>query len=149
VNKDGTTSFLSSSRNPSIQGQAVTFTALVQANAPGSGTPTGTVAFRDGQTLLATRTLNGQGMAAFSTSSLSFGNHPITVVYSGDTNFTTSVSATLTQRVTFFAAMQHAPTASALADAAFIADPGLAAGSDPDDLSAADPLLRRRLRHHG
>src|SRR5207244_5281932 len=43
VNKDGTTTSLASSKNPSGPGQAVTFTATVVANAPGSGIPQGTV----------------------------------------------------------------------------------------------------------
>ena len=37
-----------SNQNPSSIGQSVTFTATVSATSPGSGTPTGTVTFRDG-----------------------------------------------------------------------------------------------------
>ena len=82
-----------SSANPSVFGQSVTFTATVTANAPGSGTPTGTVTFMDGSTTLGTGTLNGSGVATFSTSGLSVGSHSITAVYGGDTDFTTSTSS--------------------------------------------------------
>ncbi|HLG92314.1 MAG TPA: Ig-like domain-containing protein, partial [Acidimicrobiales bacterium] len=45
VNQAATTTALSSSANPSVTGQSVTYTATVAASAPGSGTPTGTVSF--------------------------------------------------------------------------------------------------------
>ena len=49
VNKAATTTTItSSSFNPSVAGQPVTFTATVSANPPGAGTPTGAVAFSDG-----------------------------------------------------------------------------------------------------
>jgi len=98
VNLDSTTTKLSSSNSSSVYGQSVTFTATVSANSPGSGTPTGTVAFMDGSTSLGTGTLSG-GVATFSISTLTVGSHSITGVYSGDTNFTTSTSSTLTQTV--------------------------------------------------
>ena len=41
-----------SSVNPSAFGQSVTFTVTVSPKAPGSGTPTGTVIFIDGSTVL-------------------------------------------------------------------------------------------------
>src|SRR5438477_12239700 len=47
---DGSTTTIASSADPAILGQAVTFTATVSANAPGSGTPAGTVTFRDKNT---------------------------------------------------------------------------------------------------
>src|SRR5439155_860696 len=48
INKAGTSTALSSSPNPSVYGQPVTFTAAVSVNSPGSGHPGGTVAFKDG-----------------------------------------------------------------------------------------------------
>ena len=41
VNPDATTTSVSSSANPSVFGQSVTFTATVTVNAPGAGSPTG------------------------------------------------------------------------------------------------------------
>jgi autotransporter-associated beta strand protein len=89
---------LSSSANPSVFGQSVTFTAMVQAMPPGPGTPTGTVTFRDGTSTLGTASLSG-GTAGFTTLTLSTGPHTITVSYAGDSNFNASVSPALTQTV--------------------------------------------------
>ena len=91
-----TTTALSSSTNPSTYDQSVTFTATVSPN--GSGTPTGTVTFMDGSTALGTGTLSG-GLATFATSALAIGTHPVTAVYSGDSNFLGSTSSVLTQNV--------------------------------------------------
>ncbi len=100
VNKDGTTTSLISSAKPTIPGQAVTLTATVAANAPGSGTPTGSVDFFDTTTNtdLGSATLTG-GVATLPTSALPLGSHVITATYSGDDNFLTS-NASLTQVVT-------------------------------------------------
>ncbi|MBV9662095.1 MAG: Ig-like domain repeat protein, partial [Acidimicrobiales bacterium] len=48
VNPAATTASLLSSSNPGTAGQQVTYTATVTVNAPGSGTPTGTIGFTDG-----------------------------------------------------------------------------------------------------
>lgn len=99
------TTMLSSSANPALAGQAVTFTA----NVTGAGSPTGTVTFKDGATTLGTVTLAG-GVASFTTSSLAAGNHTIVAIYSGDVTFNTS-TGTLSQNI--FAGAQ--PTTTALA----------------------------------
>src|SRR5262249_54442419 len=93
------TTGVTSGTNPSVFGQSVTFTATVAAGAPATGTPTGTVTFRDGTTNLGTGTLNASGVATFSTSALAVGSHAISVVYGGDTKFTTSTSAAIPQTV--------------------------------------------------
>lgn len=97
VNKADTSTALSTSVNPSVAGQAVTFTATVSASAPGSGTPTGTVNFKDGGTTISgcgAKPLDGSGQATCSTAGLSAGSHTITALYSGSDLFYTS-SATL------------------------------------------------------
>ena len=96
-----TTTALTSDTNPSVSGQSVTFTATVAAASPGSGTPTGTVNFLDGTTVIGTAEFLSSGVASFSTSSLTAANSPysITAVYSGDPNFTTSTSSVLSQVV--------------------------------------------------
>ena len=99
VTQASTTTPLTSSVNPSVFGQSVTFTATVTAAAPGSGTPTGTVTFKDGSTTLGNGTLQSNGNTTFSTSALSVGNHTITATYNGDGNFTASTSVTLSQVV--------------------------------------------------
>ena len=86
---------LTSSVNPSTSGQSVTFTATVTAAA---GTPTGTVTFSDGSTVLGTGTLSG-GKATYTTSALSVGSHPITASYSGDATNDVSTSNLVVQVV--------------------------------------------------
>jgi len=93
-----TTTTLISSTNPSTVGQSVVFTATI-APSSGTGTPTGTVTFKDGATTLGTGTLNGSGQATYTTSSLTAGTHSITAVYGGDSQFEASTSAAVSQVV--------------------------------------------------
>jgi len=88
-----------SSLNPSIGSQSVTFTATVVSSSGGTPAPTGTVTFLDNATSIGTGTLNASGAATLSISSLAVGSHPITARYDGDTNYSTSTSAVLTQNV--------------------------------------------------
>ena len=89
---------LTSDNNPSTVGEPVELYAIVNETA--SGTPTGTVTFKDGATTLATVPLvDGFVFASLSTSTLAVGSHSITAVYSGDANFAPSTSAVLTQTV--------------------------------------------------
>jgi hypothetical protein len=92
----GTATTLASSVNPSVFGQSVTFTATVKAS---SGTPTGTVAFKDGSTVLGTGTLGSKGTATFSISALAVGGDSITTVYAGAGNFGGDTSTALMQTV--------------------------------------------------
>jgi len=98
VSRTATTTAVVSSLNPSTFDAPVTFTATVSAIGTSVGTPTGTIAFMDGTTVLSTVTLSG-GSAAFTTSALAVGNHSITAVYSGDFNYLASTSAVLVQKV--------------------------------------------------
>src|ERR1043166_4354169 len=91
VNKANASTTVVSGVNPSVFGQSVTFTATVSSLAPGAGTPTGTVAFKDGATTLGTGTLSA-AQATLTTSLLSAGSHSITAVYNGDSSFNTSTS---------------------------------------------------------
>jgi uncharacterized repeat protein (TIGR03803 family) len=92
-----TTTTLTSSQNPSVSGQTVTFTATVVASA---GTmPDGeTVTFMYGPILLGAGTLSG-GTASFTTTALPLGTDSITVVYAGDPNFAGSQSNAVSQTV--------------------------------------------------
>ncbi len=100
VGQAATTTSLISSGSPSMLGAPVTFTASVAVNAPGAGLPTGTVTFTIDGTPQTPVPVDGSGDAAFMTSALTSGAHAIVATYSGDLNFTGSVSATLTQGVT-------------------------------------------------
>jgi len=78
---------MSSSENPCLPGQSVTFTATLSVVAPGQGTPTGTVQFRiDGANVSQPVTLDA-GTGTFTTSSLTHGAHQVLVEYAGDGNF--------------------------------------------------------------
>jgi Bacterial Ig-like domain (group 3)/Putative Ig domain/Calx-beta domain len=88
---------LTSSANPSVSGQSITFTATVSPVSPATGTPTGNIVFKDSTTTLATVALTS-GVATFTTSSLSVASHSISAGYGGDANFTSS-GAFLTQVV--------------------------------------------------
>jgi len=100
LNADGDRVKLTSSANPSVSGQAVTFTATVTESLKrlGVSPPGGSVTFRNGRAILGTVALTS-GTATFSTSSLSVGNHSITAHYSGDSNYNGNTSPVLTQTV--------------------------------------------------
>ena len=98
VNKANTTTTLTSSLNPSVIGQSVTFTATVGVQAPGIGTPTGVVTFTEGAATLGAGVLSS-GIVTFSTSSLSVGTHAIIAEYGGDADFANSTSSATDQVV--------------------------------------------------
>ncbi len=81
--------------NPSTFGQQVTFTATITG---GVTTATGSVDFSDGGTSLGSGTLNSEGEATLSTSSLTAAAHTITATYAGDGGHAAN-SAQLTQTV--------------------------------------------------
>ena len=85
---------LTSSSSTSNSGNPVTFRVVVTP-----GAATGTVAFKDGSSVIGTGTLSG-GQTTFSTSSLSLGTHSITAVYSGDATYNSITSIVITQTVT-------------------------------------------------
>jgi hypothetical protein len=92
ITQAGTTTSMSSSSSSATPGQSVTLTAQVVPVT--TGTPTGSVAFYNGPTLLGTSALTA-GTATLSTASLTAGaSNTLQAVYSGDNNFTTSTSAT-------------------------------------------------------
>ena len=96
VNQASTTTVISSSADPSTYNQSVTFTASVTSS--GGGIPDGeTVTFKNGSAVIGTG-MTASGNATFSTSSLQAGNDPITALYTGDANFSSS-TGTLTQTV--------------------------------------------------
>lgn len=98
-----TTTTVSSSLNPTPYGQSVTFTATVTNTSTNPGSPTGTITFSDGATVLATQSLvTGSGKtttAVFSSSSLSVGAHPITATYTPTGSFAPSTGS-LSQIIT-------------------------------------------------
>ncbi len=88
---------LTSSINPSTFGQAVAFTATITP-AAGAPTPTGTVNFNDGVSVLCANVALSSGTASCVAANLSSGSHSIQASYGGDAN-TSASSSTLTQVV--------------------------------------------------
>ena len=87
VNKASVGLSLSSSVGTSTEGNTITFTAIVT----GTGA-TGTLTFEEEETILGSVVLN-DGTATYTLSTLPIGSHSITAVYSGDANFTGSMSS--------------------------------------------------------
>ena len=90
---------LSSSLNPSITGQSVTFTATVTGSV---GVPTGSVIFRDGASVITNCSLvavTASGVAQCVTAGFTQGGHSITALYQGNSVYNTSTSAALIQTV--------------------------------------------------
>ncbi len=90
-----TSTTIASSANPSLAGQAVTFTATVSAS---GAAITGTVIFRDGASVLGAAVLAGNA-ASLTTTTLGAGQHSITATYGGNGSFGASVSAPLAQSI--------------------------------------------------
>jgi streptogramin lyase len=104
VNPEDTTTDLASSKNASTYGNSVTFTATVFPSAATvfPSTPTGSVTFDDGATVLGTDALTliaGVPTATLTTAALGGGDHNITATYSSDINYETSLSSILVQVV--------------------------------------------------
>lgn len=106
---------LVSSSTTVVLKNAVTFTATMSSS---DGTPTGSVGFYDGTTLLGTSTLSA-GVAALTTSSLATGSHPITAQYDGVGNFPAVTSVVLTETVKDFSV-----SVAASGDASATVNPG-------------------------
>ncbi len=87
---------LGSASSLTLMGKTATFTAAVTS---ATGSPTGTITFKDGAGVLGTSTLDAHGSASFSTSTLSAGNHAITANYSGDSNYLAASSPVVQQTV--------------------------------------------------
>lgn len=93
-----TTTLLSQSSSISGYEEPVTFTATITPSESTSIVPTGTVAFYDGTTLIASESLSGS-TASTTISTLTVGNHTITAHYSGDSHFAPSTSSAIIHEV--------------------------------------------------
>ncbi len=98
INQASTSTDLTSSHDPGLVGQAVTYTATVAVAAPGSGAPTGSVSFSDdgspmptcqGLALPPVPPLEATCSQAYDTNV----GHRMTATYSGDASFTGSTGA--------------------------------------------------------
>ncbi len=89
VAKAASTTTLSSSSGVALTGTSITLTTQI---ASVSGTPTGSVAFLNGSTVLGTTTVSSTGSAILTLSTLPTGALSLTADYGGDANFLASVS---------------------------------------------------------
>lgn len=92
-----TATTLTSSANPSVVGQKVTYTATVSPTDGG-----GSVSFLDGGTAVtgcAARPLSSTGQATCQVTYATTGSHAIAAAYSGDSGYAGSASASLTEQV--------------------------------------------------
>ncbi|MFJ9469872.1 Ig-like domain repeat protein [Streptomyces caniferus] len=92
VGRAGTTTAVVSSPDPTVVGQPTTLTATVAAQAPGAGTPTGTVTFDfgDGTPTVTAPLSNGLATTTHTYTTTSGSPYTLTGTYNGDTNYTTS-----------------------------------------------------------
>jgi hypothetical protein len=86
IARAATITLVAATPNPSGFNQAATLTATVAPAAPGAGSPSGSVQFFDGSTLLGTAPLSG-GTAALTTNGFAAGSHAISATCSGDASF--------------------------------------------------------------
>ena len=103
VNGYPTTTTFTSSQNPSIYGQLVTFTAKVTTSGPSA--LTGKVNFTWGKSI-GWASVDTSGVATLRRTDISAGSYPLTAVYWGDTNNAQSTSAVVNQVI-------HATTSAA------------------------------------
>lgn len=88
-----TTTTLESSDNPSVAGQSVTCTATVMVGGVPATAATGTYEFKVDDVVVEPSAAIASGVASFTTSALSAGNHTITATYSGDDDYETSANS--------------------------------------------------------
>ncbi len=92
-----TTTVLTSTPNPSYQGENVTLTATVTAQ--NGSTPAGTVVFKSDGTQIGSAALNSSGVAVLNFTALAVGSDSLTAVYQGLPPLEPSTSNTVTQVV--------------------------------------------------
>ena len=82
--------------NPVYSGSALTLSSTVSGN---GGTPTGTVTFHDGGTVLTSVQVSPGGTASFTLTTLAPGIHQLSASYSGDSLDTPSTSITIAEQI--------------------------------------------------
>jgi len=92
VGQGASTVTLAASAASEVFGSSETLTATVTAGMSNRPSPTGSVSFYDGSTLLG-KTDAANGAATFTTASLSVGTHSVTAIYAGDANFNPATSS--------------------------------------------------------
>jgi pimeloyl-ACP methyl ester carboxylesterase len=110
---------ITSSTNPSILGQQVSFTATANYDTQDTRIPTGTAVFYDFDSIIGFGVLNDSGQATLTTESLSEGSHYISAIYDGDSDFSGSKSPDLVQvvhKTSTITTLVSSPNPSSLGD---------------------------------
>ena len=94
-----------------VLGQDVTLMAAIAPASTGPASPTGTVEFFDGSTLLGSGTVSNDA-ATLTTTALSLGANTITATYEGDSNYVGSTSPAITVTVVQTGAPPRPPSRS-------------------------------------
>ncbi len=94
-----TTTLVNGAVGATVFGESVPFTVTVAATS-GTDIPTGTVTLATGSTTLGTDTLSSNGTVTVNLTNLPVGTDPVIATYSGDSNFATSTSNSVSQTVT-------------------------------------------------
>jgi hypothetical protein len=112
VQSGSSSTSLTSSPNPSVAGQSITFTATITPS-----DATGTVTFLNSGSSIGSALVSG-GTATFSTSGLPAGSNSITASYGGDSRYAASTSSVLIQTVkaSTTTALSASPSTSAYGD---------------------------------
>jgi hypothetical protein len=87
---------IATSSNPSLAGSGVTLTATLKGAAE---TPSGTVIWLSGATVLGSSTVNASGTSSYTANGLAVGQYLISGAYSGDVNNVGATSTVMTQLV--------------------------------------------------
>ena len=103
------TSQITPSANPSTYGSSLTLAVTITGP---PFTPTGSVTFKDGSTVIGSGTLDASGKTSMTTSTLTGGSHSLTATYSGDSNHVSSTSATLSETISRAAPVATTPASS-------------------------------------
>lgn len=74
-------------------GQSLSLNVHLSAKNVGTATPSGTVSFKDGDTVLGTAQVDANGTATFTVDSLSSGTHAFSASYAGDADFAPALAA--------------------------------------------------------
>jgi hypothetical protein len=90
---------LAGTPNPGNLNQPVNFTATVSSQASSAQVGNGNVSFYDGSNLLGSSSLTATGTGSLTASFALVGIHPITAVYQGNANYSSSTSAVLNETI--------------------------------------------------
>jgi len=152
VAKANSVAGVTASPSSSVAGQSVRLTATLVAAAPGSGVPTGSVAFYDNGAMLGSAGVAG-GTAVLDTTMLAVGGGTIEAIYAGDTELngsSASIARTIGKASTSVSATFAAPDPPSLQIGVVALPPGGCVPSGSVTVSeGSNQLATATLSAHG